>query len=313
MATNPYKSFIPFTATLPDKLPAIDLLNYSPVDPSAGAWSTAHLWPLLPGEPIFLSTGNTVFTSIRFNERILPGKVRDEQLGKEVAKLEQLQGHKISKKEYAQLRDQVEFDLLPRAFIRRTVVPVIFTMGYMLVCTSSVKRCDDVVALLQSVLGSTFKPWKIETVLPVSEVLTTLAREDRIVDADGDDTPFNSADSAVVKGDGKRAIRIQDIDVQAADMQALLQQEDYRVTELGVVYNVSVDSDDTLAFAVTEKMVFKRLAMPDVAVTPYKEDALGFVQLCASTYASMLYEWVLACAGLDGQPVTPGADDEDEL
>lgn len=312
MSTNPFKSFIPFSILWSDaafiKAKHEDHPAMQPRDPSAGEWSTMHFCEPMKGEGLIVHVGGRRLLAVQFNERILPGKVRDEQVTKAVVKLEQQQGHKISKKEYAQLRDQVEFDMLPRAFIRRTVVQVIISKGYMLVCTTSAKRCDDAVALLQSTLGDGLAPWKISTVLLIPAVLTTLAKDGSL----SEHHAFYPTDSAVLKGSGKKVIRIKDKDTQEQDVQALLNQE-YEVHELGIRYGEDEDNPD-LTFTINDKFVFKRVTLPDVKVPPHKEDFMGFAELCASTYSDVLYNWVLACGGLAEMPKRPAViDDEDDL
>ena len=126
MTTNPYKNFIPYLVSSDAKTDDLDLDLHRSKEPSGGQWRSIGLINALPGEGLLVDMDGGKMMCVQFNERILPGKVRDEHLGKRVAKLEQMEGRKLSKKEYAQLREQVEFDLLPRAFVRRTNVPVIF-------------------------------------------------------------------------------------------------------------------------------------------------------------------------------------------
>lgn len=301
MSTNPFKSFIPYTV-------GSDLYKVSqsldPQDPSGGQWNTVHLAPPLKGEGAMVAIGLSALMAVQFNERILPGKVRNEQLEKEVAKLEESYGHKISKREYAQLRDQVEFDLLPRAFIRRTVVPVIFTHGYMLICTASQKRADDVCILMQGVFGETLASWKIQTALPVSQMLTTLAR-------DGGDSTLYPTDSATLKGSGKKTIRIKDKPLEDADVVTLLEQ-DYTVSELGMAYGEDGEDPD-LAFSLNDNLTFKRVTLPDVKATPLKEDFHGFALLCAQTYRKVLDEVVQACGGMAERPKPTASAADDEL
>jgi recombination associated protein RdgC len=316
MANNPFKSFIPYTVKMGSL--SIDDLDSAPEarDPSGGAWRTEHLTSPLKGEGLAVQIGISELMAVQFNERILPGKVRNEQLDKEVAKLEQSYGHKISKREYAQLRDQVEFDLLPRAFIRRTVVPVILTKGYMLICTSSQKRADDVCVVLQGVFGEAFKPWKIQTAMPVSQMLTTLARDSHIAGPDGDDLLLGYTDSATLKGSGKKTIRIKDKDLAEQDVSELLV-HDYTVHELGMQFGL--DEEPDLTFSLNDNLTFKRATLPDVKATPLKEDFHGFALLCAQTYRKALDEVLQACGGIaelqqmQDEVGKPAATDDDEL
>lgn len=332
MTTNPYKNFIPYLVSSDAKTDDLDLDLHRSKEPSGGQWRSIGLINALPGEGLLVNlSGAGKMMCVQFNERILPGKVRDEHLGKRVAKLEQMEGRKLSKKEYAQLREQVEFDLLPRAFVRRTNVPVIFaeTSGegirqydprgsdspiLMMICTASQKRADDVVALLTAVFGETLKAWKIEMGRPIPGSLTTLACDGYLIDDDTEEEfSIYPTDAAVLKGSGKKTIRIKDKDIQEHDVQTLLKQS-YAVTELALRYGEDEDSP-MLTFTVNDNFVFKRVALPDVQVTPLKEDAFGFALLCAQTYVRMIREIIAAFGGMAQRPQasTSNVDEDDEL
>lgn len=321
MTTNPYKNFIPYLVSSDAKTDDLDLDLHRSKEPSGGQWRSIGLINALPGEGLLVDMDGAKMMCVQFNERILPGKVRDEHLGKRVAKLEQMEGRKLSKKEYAQLREQVEFDLLPRAFVRRTNVPVIFTETnwsdsslLMMICTASQKRADDVVALLTAVFGETLKPWKIEMGRPIPGSLTTLACDGFLFNEHTqEECSFYPTDAAVLKGSGKKTIRIKDKDIQEHDVQTLLKQS-YAVTELAIRYGEDEDAP-MLTFTVNDNFVFKRVALPDVQVMPLKEDAFGFALLCAQTYVRMIREIIAAFGGMAQRPQasTSNVDEDDEL
>lgn len=119
--TNPFKAFIAYAiANIPDEY---DPEALSSQDPSGGQWSTMGFIEPLPGlgESMVAMPSSMLF-AIQFNDRMLPAKVRDERVKAMVARLEAQQGRKVGKREYAEIREQVEFEMLPQAFIKRTVV-----------------------------------------------------------------------------------------------------------------------------------------------------------------------------------------------
>lgn len=323
MTTNPFKAFISYHMDMAGFAVPDHLLSS---DPSGGEWRRMGFVPALKGEgPLVDLNDSTQLMAVQFNERILPGKVRDEQLGKEVAKLEAAEARKLSKKEYAQLREQVEFDLLPRAFIRRSVVPVIVQFTYstlphrVLICTSSQKRADDVIALLLAARGDALRPWKIETVLPFSRSLNVLGRDGFLFDEDEqEEGEFYPTDCAVLKGGDKKTIRIKDKPLDDGDAAGLLQNTSYDVTELGIRYGID-EEQPKATFVLNANGTFKRVTLSDVKASPLKEDAFGFALLCAETYKQLLTDWIAACGGLAPRPVsetsasTPTVDEDDEL
>lgn len=312
MSTNPFKAFIPYTVTgFSDFLDDDDLDedSFASVDPSGGQWATVGLVPAIEHErPVIDLQGAGTLMAVRFNERILPGKVRDEMVAKEVLRLEASQGRKVSKKEYAQLRDHCEFALLPKAFIRRTVVPVIFTQEYMLVCTSSQRRADDAVAALITALGDQFVATLITCKRDMRDVLTTMATDgSRILDGD---VSFYSDDSVVLKGEDKRTVRIKDKDISDADVQAFLS-EAYEAVELGV--SMHTGGEEKMSFVVNTGMCFKRI--DNIGVKMGKgEDFFQFALLCTQAYRQMLRQWIEVCGGIvESVETTTNTDDGDEL
>ncbi len=322
MATNPFKAFIPYLVNTA-RSDGYEQ-EHAATDPSGGEWRRLGLVPASKGEELIIDLiGAGKVMAVQFNERILPGKVRDEKLQAEVTRLEAREGRKVGKKEYAQLRQQVEFDLLPKAFIRRTVVPVLFykhEIGkqIMLVCTSSHKRADDVVAVLLEVFGIDLMPWKIETESSVSGVLTTLATNGIIEGLDEESgLHFSALDSAVIKGENKQTIRIKDKPVESQDVQDLLSGEGQVVHELALAWcddNPGVEEPD-LTFTVTGSLIFKR-AETIVTATNATEDFYGFAVVCLKTYRDMLTHFFELCGGIKERPASgesTNGSDEDEL
>lgn len=320
MSTNPFKAFIPYIVDLDARgrsealESAID--HHESVDPHGAQWRTLGLVPPYKGEKSFAIDIDGVGTlmCVQFNERILPGKVRDELLRTKVEKLEKATGRKVGKKEYAQLREEAETDLLPKAFIRRTQVPVIFTQEYMLICTSSQKRADDAVSLLMGVFGVKLAPWKVEC-KAIDRALDDLAHN---VTPDMGDA-FLVSDSAVLKGADKKRISIKDKWIGDHDVQKLIEQHDYDAVELGIKYVEFEDDEDspTLAFVVSDQMIFKRVEMPNVKPPKKGEEQHGYTVIVIKTYRTMLNEWVKFCGGLvarvKAEPATPATTDEDDL
>ena len=315
MSTNPYKAFVPCLVT--SCAPATAIEDHEVTDPTAGDWRRVGLCEPIKGEGFIVDLqGAGKLMAVQFNERILPGKVRDEQVAKEVAKVEKRDGRKISKKEFAQLREQVEFDLLPRAFIRRTVVPIFFVtqdLGkqFMLVCTSSAKRADDCVAVMLGAYPD-LQPTHVTVEAGVALRLKTLAIDGVLFDEDTEqETGFFSHDSIALKGNEKKVIRVKDKPIDDSDVQDLIKLAEYAVVEMGVGYSSKAQSDDLeLTFIVNDHLIFKRIALPGIKTTMLKEDLFGYTVLCVQTYRQMLVRFIRAFGGLAG---TQGADEDDEL
>lgn len=319
MSTNPYKAFVPYLVTPCAPTTAIE--DHEVTDPTAGDWRRVGLCEPIKGEGFIVDLqGAGKLMAVQFNERILPGKVRDEQVAKEVAKVEKRDGRKISKKEFAQLREQVEFDLLPRAFIRRTVVPIIFVKAdfgkqFMLVCTSSAKRADDCVEVMLGAYPD-LQPTLLSVKGDVSSHMKTLAIDGFLFDEDAQrETGFFSHDSIALKGDEKKVVRIKDKLIADEDVQDLIKLAEYVVVEMGIEYTDDPskfegehNNQATLTFVVNSHLIFKRIVTPGVSTTLLKEYLYGYTVLCAQTYRQMLVKFIRAFGGLSGTP-----DEDDDL
>ncbi len=316
MSTNPYKSFIPYlvninyTPLVERHLP-VEFEKFISKDPSGGAWGTMGLIKTFDGIYVTELSSNRSMLVVQFNERILPGKVRNEKLQQRVEQLERMEGRKLSKKEYAQLRDETEFDLLPKAFIRRSQVPVFFNPnGQMLVCTSSQKKADSVIFFLSELLDH-LNHWKISTDRPVEQVLSTLTVDGQ---RERGGLIFEPTDAAVLKGPSRRTIRIKDRDLASAEVQALIDPDnsDYQVHELAVKCFDPDDDGDLLCFSVNDNLIFKRCVLPDVKATAVKEDQHGLALLCAQTYEKVLEQVFAMMGGMAERPVEAKTQQEEE-
>lgn len=301
MSTNPYKSFIPFIINFakgPDDMSEIACVAS---DPSGGQWSACGIVQPFKGEEPYVIDlqGAGRLMVVQFNERILPGKVRDEVLTKKVEKLQNEIGRSVSKKEYAQLRDEVEFDLLPKAFIRRSRVPVLFTkLGRddraMLICTSSQRRADECLGVLTAFFGDKWQASRLQCREPGLSMLTELAEDGQW---DTEEGKFEAGMNAVLKGEEKRTIRVKDKDVSDSDVQQFLR-EGYSATELGVTYYENSIEDETLACTITEQLVFKGVTLPGVKINETKGDRFGTAVLIVQTYKRMLEDFIVMGGGM---------------
>ncbi len=309
MSSNPYKAFIAYSinkacmpkiGSLPD-----DIEHYESQDPIGGSWGTVGFVNTFDGQLVCDLSSSRSLMVVQFNDRILPGKVRDEKVKARVAKLQDQEGRKVSKKEYAQLREEIEFELLPKAFIRRSQVPVFFNAdGHMLVCTSSQSRADKTVAFLARAFQH-LEPWQIQVASPLEQKLTTLAQ----YGVEAAHRSFTATNAAVLRK-GKHVIRVKDREIDSAEVQSLL--DDYSVTELAIESRTNQDADVELTFSLNDNFVFKRCLLPDVKASGLKEDQHGFALLCVQTYMSVLLSLVKAFGGAMPKPTDeqPASDEE---
>lgn len=89
-------------------------------------------------------------------ERILPSSVIKDALEEKVIEIEEREGRPVRRKEKLQLRDDIELELLPKAFVRssRTYAYIDEQNGWIIIDSPSAKRAEDLLTLLRKTLGS---------------------------------------------------------------------------------------------------------------------------------------------------------------
>lgn len=109
----------------------------------------------LTESPVFASTGY-LLVCLQQEERILPGSVVRDALNEKVEQIEQEEDRKVFRKERAQLKDEVTFELLPRAFTRRRPTHALISAehGWIAVDASSITKAEQLLSELREALGS---------------------------------------------------------------------------------------------------------------------------------------------------------------
>ncbi|QBY03489.1 recombination-associated protein RdgC [Thalassotalea sp. HSM 43] len=108
------------------------------------------------GDRLLHHANGCILLNARKEEKLLPAAVVKEQLEAKVAQLEQEHSRKATKKEKEQFKEDITFELLPRAFSR-----ISDTQGYIcpdkniiVINSSSRNKAEDFLALLRKCLGS---------------------------------------------------------------------------------------------------------------------------------------------------------------
>ncbi len=100
-------------------------------------------------------TGMTLLTAKR-EERILPASVVREAVNEKVLEIEKKQDKKIGRKQKLDIRDQLTFEMMPRAFTRSTLIPGLLMpeQKLLVVDSASRNRAEQWTGLLRQSLGS---------------------------------------------------------------------------------------------------------------------------------------------------------------
>ena len=89
-------------------------------------------------------------------EKVLPTAVVNEMVLEKIVETEQLQARKLSKKERSAIKDELIFELLPKAFSfsRKTYAYIDPNGGWLVVDAASAKNAEDILTNLRKCIGS---------------------------------------------------------------------------------------------------------------------------------------------------------------
>lgn len=104
---------------------------------------------------IHASNGFMMFCAQK-EEKVLPAAVINEMFLERILEAEEQQGRKLAKKERTSIREELIFELLPKAFsfTRRTFAYINPKGGWLVVDAASANKAEDLVSLLRKCLGS---------------------------------------------------------------------------------------------------------------------------------------------------------------
>ncbi|HEY8386867.1 MAG TPA: recombination-associated protein RdgC [Porticoccaceae bacterium] len=134
-------------------------LATKPFRPCGSQDMATHGWvPPVGGEdaPLSHTANGCLMVCLQRQEKVLPSAVVNEALAEKVAHIEANEARRPGKKERGELKDQIIFELLPRAFSRtgRLYAYIDPQRGLLVVNSSSHKRAEDLMSQLREALGS---------------------------------------------------------------------------------------------------------------------------------------------------------------
>jgi len=89
-------------------------------------------------------------------EKVIPASVINEMLQEKISEIEEREARKLPGKERTRIKDELIFDLLPRAFSfsRKTFAYIDSQGGWLVVDAASPKKAEDLLSQLRKCLGS---------------------------------------------------------------------------------------------------------------------------------------------------------------
>jgi len=206
------------------------------------------------GNTLVHGVNNNFLLCARKEEKILPAPVIKEQLEEKIAQLETEQSRSATKKEKEQFKEDIIFELLPRAFSRVTDTHAYIAPAHNIIVinTSSRSKAEDFLALLRKVLGT----------LPVTSLSPDTAPDEIMTDwlveknlggkfQLGMEAEFNAL------GDDGAVVRVKNQDLDSEEIKAHLDADKY-------VVKLALEWDESLSFILCDDLAIKRLKFFDV-------------------------------------------------
>jgi len=108
------------------------------------------------GQQLVHAANGFMMICVKKEEKVLPAAVVNEMLQEKILEAEDQQGRKLAKKERAAVKDELIFELLPRAFTfsNKTYAYIDPKGGWIVVDAASAKKAEDLLSLLRKCLGS---------------------------------------------------------------------------------------------------------------------------------------------------------------
>lgn len=190
----------------------------------------------------------------RKEEKILPASVIKEMLEEKVTALENEHSRNATKKEKEQFKEDIIFELLPRAFSRVTDMHAYINAQHNIIVinSSSRSKAEDFLALLRKALGT----------LPVTSISPEKAPDELMTDwltdtQFGENFQLGTEAELHGLGDDGAIIRVKKQDLQSDEIKAHLDAEKF-------VVKLELEWDDALSFILCDDFAIKRLKFFDV-------------------------------------------------
>ncbi len=107
-------------------------------------------------EQLIHASNGFMMLCLKKEEKVIPVAVINEMLQEKVSEKEDQEARKLSKKERSTIKDELIFELLPRAFSfsKKTYAYIDPKGGWMVVDAASAKKAEDLLSQLRKCLGS---------------------------------------------------------------------------------------------------------------------------------------------------------------
>ncbi|TPB56615.1 recombination-associated protein RdgC [Salmonella enterica] len=229
---------------------------------------------------------NAIVFQIEKRERVLPGvSVRNEVVKRMAALREkEIDGWEPNRKDWAQMKDDVEAEMLKHAPIRPSRVNVILSAPFVYVFTSSAKTAEECSALIRTALGT----WPVEHLLPSEYELRQLMQRAVLGQQDG-----IKGDAFIhLKHDDGDDVKMKDTDIFKDESVVDLLSRHWTVRALDLEVDTQCPGIDTVYFRLSDKAILSGIhigeadvdANYDATLERYGTDGGQFLTMMANLF-----------------------------
>ncbi|MEN8219659.1 MAG: recombination-associated protein RdgC [Pseudomonadota bacterium] len=216
--------------------------------------STGWVPPLgRDSESLVHSANNCIIFTARKEEKILPGSVVRDFINEKIEEIETQQMRKVRKREKDEIREQVLFDLVPRAFSRSTYLSAYIdvTNGWLLIDTPSHKKAEEFTSFLRQTLGS------LPVIPPKVQQAPANVMTQWLVNQNHCPADIELADACVLTDQEGAVVNCKRQDLLAEEIQGHL--------EAGkLVTRLALEWHERLSFILDDELVIRRLQTLDL-------------------------------------------------
>ena len=248
----------PFETTAEELNSALNEHSFTPcasTELSHFGWTSA----LAKDTALTHESGGNILICARKEEKILPAPVVKEIVNDYIDSFEAAVGRNCTKKDREEIKEDVIFDLLPRAFSRITDTHAYINAKENIVVINSASRgkAEDLLALLRKSLG-TLPVASISPDMAVDELMTNWVKyNDTHASLLGSDFSLGYEAHFSSLGDGGAIATVKNQDLCSDEVQAHLDADQY-VTKL------ELDYDKSISFMLHDDLSIKRIKFSDV-------------------------------------------------
>lgn len=254
------------------------------------------------GAPLVYGANGMMMLCLKLQHKVLPAAVLREQLAQQVVEQEEAEGRALYKKEKAQMKETLYYQLLAQAFVQSTrVYAYIDTINnWMLVDAASLKTLDQFV----EIFSEHAKSWAIERpeLNSIPALMTKWLKSGRLPKR------VHCADACVLEDLSERrgVVRVRNKDLQSDNVLAFLR-------EGAQVMQMSLEWHEQLRFALKDDFSFTGLkflegvqdqARAELTESPEERFAADFL-IMAETLRHFMADFMPYCLAEAGDAEAP--------